>query len=360
MAQIITFLGPHTGNRRSVAVAAAQSLAQSGHRVLLTLPDIGPVPTQLLPSGLTTEPTEIAPNLQALKLSATSLLTQSWEEVKALEAQYLRSPFLKNVFGQELGILPGMSDALALNALRIFDQSGDYDVIVFEGGDSFHALRMWAIPETFSWYIRRFQKLFLDSDVGKTLGPFIQPISAAVLNVSWSADSLFQSAPASEGNELLGAGRKALADPQRVVAYLVSNADADAIAETNYLWGSAQQVGLHVGGALVLGSPDADAFAPLTVTSLPESGSVAEITAALPNLRDLGMIPSPLDINVAERRVKIFLPGFTKQQVKLTQSGPELTIEAGGQRRNLSLPKGLSGQSITGAKFEAPYLLITF
>ena len=104
------------------------------------------------------------------------------------------------------------------------------------------------------------------------------------------------------------------------------------------------------------------AFQPLTITSLPhQSGQSWEnLIAAVPDVRQWADVPKPLTIDLAARQVKVFLPGFDKKQVKLIQSGPEITIEAGDQRRNIDLPVPLNGQPVTGAKFHEGYLIISF
>jgi len=366
MALILTFLGKGGTGRTTIAIAAAKQLSSLGQRVLLVGQDPTPTFGLLLGASIGSEPQEIGANLQAIQLQTTVLLERSWEEVKKLEAQYLRSPVLKNVFGQELGVLPGMDSALALNALREYDASGKYDVIIYDGSGDQTTLRMLGMPEILSWYIRRFRKVVEDSDVWKSVSPFIQPVTSAVLNVSWSGENFAQE-PTNQANNLLDQGKAAVADPNRVAAYLVTTDDPAAIATARYLWGSAQQVGLTVGGTLFNQAPMNDAvvtelFTPLPLSAIPSRTGAdwQPLIDALPNFKQASLAPRPITIDIPGRQVRLFLPGFDKKQVKLTQSGPEVTIDAGDQRRNIVLPPALSGQSVKGAKFQDSYLTISF
>ncbi len=365
MSLILTFLGKGGTGRTTVAIASAKKFAAAGKRVLLVGQDAGPALGLMLGALPTPDPQYIEPNLQVVQLQATVLMERAWDEVKKQEAQFLRTPILKAVYGQELSILPGMDGALALNALREFDASGNYDVIVFDGVGDQSTLRMLGMPEIGSWYARRFRQVFADSDLVKTIAPFIQPVASAVLNVNWSGD-LFNQPATQQATNLMEQGRAAVADPTRVAAYLVTTADPLAIATAKYLWGSAQQIGLTVGGVIFNQGTDADVissdFAPLPVAVLPTdpSASWQPLLDALPDFAQATQAPKPVAVNVGDRKVALFLPGFDKTQVKLTQYGPEVTIEAGDQRRNVFLPPELSGKSITGAKFQDGFLIISF
>ncbi|MEM9273112.1 MAG: ArsA family ATPase [Cyanobacteria bacterium P01_F01_bin.143] len=361
MSSIVTFLGKGGTGRTTIAIATAKKLASYGQKVLFVGQDSSPAYSLAWGMSLSAEPQEIAPNLSVVQMNSTFLLEQSWAEAKKLEQQYLRSPILKNVYGQELGILPGMDQALALNAIREYDSSNLYDAIVYDGAGDLSTLRMFGTPEILSWYIRRFKGVFQESDIVKTLSPFVQPVTSAVLNVSWSPDN-FTNESTQEASQMLEKGKEALEDPQRVIAYLVTTNDEIAIAKAQYLWGSAQQIGLTVGGVLL--NQDAnnsglnDDFQPLSITSLPniESGNWQPLIDALPSFTATALMPKPITIDVSQKVIKVFLPGFDKKQVKLTQYGPEITIEAGDQRRNIILPPQWTGRSVTGAKFNNKYL----
>lgn len=230
-----------------------------------------------------------------------------------------------------------MDKALILNAIREYDASGKYDVIVYDGSSDSTTLRMLGMAESLSWYSRRFGKLLADSDLGRTVTPFLQPLISTVFNVNWTGDNFAQ--PTGKFTNILEQGKAALADPQRLSAYLVTTDAPASVATARYLWGSAQLVGLTVGGAIFNRTTMADMsdeFSPLPVSAVPTcpAGEWQPLMDALPDFTP-PQVPKPLEFDVAARQVRLFLPGFDKKQVKLTQSGPEITVEAGDQRRNI-------------------------
>jgi arsenite-transporting ATPase len=208
--------------------------------------------------------------------------------------------------------------------------------------------------------------LITESDLVKTISPFIQPLISTVLNVNWTGDNFAQ--PPKQVTNILEQGKAALADPKRLTAYLVTTPDPAAVATALYLWGSAQQAGLTVSGVILNQVANTETiaivsdFSPLIVSAVPSTttGDWQPLMDALPDFTQPVEVPKPIEIDIAARQVRLFLPGFDKKQVKLTQSGPEVTVEAGDQRRNILLPPGLSGRTVTGAKFQNNYLTISF
>jgi arsenite-transporting ATPase len=366
MSQILTFLGESSIARTKIAIAAAKLLATQGKRVLLAgLAE--PVLSMLLDHPLTPNPQEIAPNLEVVQLQTSVLLEQNWEELKKLEGQYLKTPIIQDVYGQELVVLPGMDHALALNAIREYYASGKYDAVIYNGTGDASTLRMLGLPESLSWYVRRFRQLVVNSDIGKNIAEsvLVQPLINSLFNFNPGADNF--SNPINQFNNFLDKGKAALADPQHVAAFLVTTADPLAVASSRYLWGSAQQVGLTIAGVIQISAEAntnlAAEFTPLNVTVVPDltNGNWQPLINALPNFAEQALqAPAPVTIDVHNLQVRLFLPGFDKKQVKLTQYGPEVTVEAGDQRRNIFLPPALSGRPITGAKFQNNYLIISF
>ena len=362
MAFILTFLGKGGVGKTTIALAAAQHLTAQGKRVLFATQDASPAPSIVLGEPIGSDPKAVGLGFDVVQMRSTVLLERAWDELKKLESQYLRTPFFKGVYGEELGILPGMDSALALNAIRQWDSR--YDVIVYDSPSSPEVLRMLGMPEVVSWYMRRFQQVFVDSDLGKTLSPFVPPVAAAVLNLNLMGDNF--SKPTTDVAGFLNKGIASLSDPNKTIAYLVTTADPVAQATAQYLWGSAQQVGLCVAGVIANSASNGavnnlEGFGSLPIAQVPHDLSPwPALSAALPDFSQRGNAPRSVVVDKPGRKVSLYLPSFDKTQVKLTQYGPEITIEAGDQRRNVFLPVELSGLPVAGAKFQDGYLIISF
>ena len=372
MTLILTFLGKGGTGRSTIAIAAAQKLANDGKQVLLVSQEAGPALSILTGHEIGPEPSPLSvgggSRFQAVQLRTTGLLDENWEKLKTFEAQYLRDPFFKAVYGQELSVIPGMDDFLALNAMREYTESNQYDIIVHDGKGDQSTLRLWGAIGGVDWYFRRFKKVLQDSQFYRSISPFIAPVTGAILSSGASGD-VWNQPEVQSVEEMVAKGKALVRDPMQLRAYVVTTGDEGAIATGKYLWSAAQQIGLTVAGTFANQTHAAqsnqvsDAFNPIPVTSLPYGtgeGHWQTLTEALPALTESPNVPSPMSVDITASTVKLFLPGFDKTQVKLTQYGPEVTVEAGDQRHNLSLPAALNGRSVTSAKFQDGYLIISF
>lgn len=354
MGQLITFLGGGS-QRQRVAVAATRWFGTRGRPALLVTQAPAFAVAQQLGVALGPAPVSFALDCDVVQLQAVSLVEQLWEDLKRLEAQYLKSPFFKDVYGQELGIVPGLDSFLVLNALRGY--LGRYEAVIYCAPQDLEGLRLLGLPSTAEWYYRRFRQVFESSDLSRTLTPFVMPLTAAVSNFNLDAQNLQQ--PLDLLEEVFAQSQALLADPQRLLAYLVTDADPVSVAEARWLWGSAQQVNVRVRGVLGLAALNPADFAPLPAYPLAIPPGDWEVPLdQLPDFGRPAVVPDPVRFEADQ--VFVFLPGFTKAEVKLTQYGPGLTIEAGDQRRNINLPPTLKGRPIRGARFQDSYLTIQF
>jgi arsenite-transporting ATPase len=367
MGRIITFLGQAGAGHRTLAIATAKSLSQQHQRVLLVSHSPNPRAEYLLGIPLTCHPQVIAPNLEVVLLQTTTLLEQAWKSLQHLLSLYIPLPSLaEQVHPGELIILPGFDSVLAFHALSQYYLSGDYDVIVYDGRGDLETLRLLGVPNMLEWYFRRFRQVFAAMDVAKVAETIAGPIASAFVTANMDTQKIDEAM--TQVRNWIAQGMAVVNNPQHLTAYLVTTDEPAAMAEATWLWGSAQQVNLRVSGVMLYPEEAADrveleeVFAPLPIHAIPALGKQdwEPLITALPNFSAIPSIPEPLTIDLEQRQVHFFLPGFTKKQVKLTQFGSELTVEAGDQRRNLFLPPELRGQTIQSGKFEAPYLIVSF
>eukprot|EP00898_Chlorokybus_atmophyticus_P007371 jgi/Chlat1/7635/Chrsp64S07163 len=372
--KLVTTLGAGGAGKSTAAVLLARYYASQGKRTCLVAgqgPDRGPdslLGLASLPSPPAAAPVEVAPNLHALRLSTTKIA------------------------GEEFGVLPAVDTAVALGALESLvgvlgedlgpldmrvggDVPRKYDVVVYDGSGNNDTLRLFGAPERTRWYVNRLKGLAEKTDAGRVLLPSARDAIERALGRSITAPDASARGPSALFERVDGILERAarfFADPARFAAYVVAGTGSPHHAATAHrLWGYATHAGIHVGGVLSFGglgegSPSFDPLAQIKLDSFDRvRADWAGAAEAMPgDLDELSFrsrpANTPFRIDLASRQVEVFLPGFDRSEVKLSQyrGNSELLIDAGDQRRNIILPPSMRGK-VKAAKFSSNTLVIT-
>ena len=80
---------------------------------------------------------------------------QSWAEIQRYLLSVLDVAGVDPVAAEELTVIPGAEEVLALLELRLHALSGEWDVIVVDCAPTAETLRLLALPEALGWYMER-------------------------------------------------------------------------------------------------------------------------------------------------------------------------------------------------------------
>ena len=87
-------------------------------------------------------------------------------------------------------ILPGFDSLLAFNALREYYQSGNYDVIIYDGRGDLETLRLLGIPDALNWYFQRFYQMFEVMSLSKIADSIGGPLASAFVTANLDSRKL--------------------------------------------------------------------------------------------------------------------------------------------------------------------------
>ena len=100
------------------------------------------------------EPTEVADRLCVQQVDAQRRFEQSWAEIQGYLLSVLDVAGVDPVAAEELTVIPGAEEVLALLELRLHALSGEWDVVVVDCAPTAETLRLLALPEALGWYMR--------------------------------------------------------------------------------------------------------------------------------------------------------------------------------------------------------------
>ncbi|XP_065880201.1 uncharacterized protein At1g26090, chloroplastic [Euphorbia lathyris] len=398
--KLVTFLGKGGSGKTTSAIFAAQHYAMAGLRTCLVIQTQDPSADYLLNCKIGTTPIICNPNLSAVRWETTKMLLEPLNRLKQADARLkITQGVLEGVVGEELGVLPAMDSifgALELerrikfltNVTQGKKEDDKFDVIVYDGMSSDETLRMVGAASKARLYLKYLRNLAEKTDFGRLASPSLLKLVDESMNLSGTR-SLFNEKTSTEIwgtlETMLERGSVAFSDPCKFGCFLVMDPNSRiSMNSAERFWGCTIQAGAQVGGAFGIGSPNPDAesmeemkkkFSPLPFASIPHLskdypldwnsimlntvGHDARVLLSLPaNHSD--SITSPVKFDAAKKSITLLMPGFEKTEIKLYQyrGGSELLVEAGDQRRVISLPPKIQGK-VGNAKFTDTTLIIT-
>jgi len=383
--RILLLTGKGGVGKSTLAAGTAALCAATGLRTLVLSTDAAHSLADAFGVPVGSEPTEVAEHLSVQQVDAQLRFEQSWAEIQRYLLAVLHVAGVDPVAAEELTVIPGAEEVLALLELRLHARSGRWDVIVVDCAPTAETLRLLALPEALGWYM---QRVF---PVERRVVRALRPVLSRAAGVPMPEDDVFAAVERLHGE--LDEVRALLTGPDASVR-LVLTPEQVVLAEARRSYTTLSLFGYRVDGVVanrIFPSDGADDWrAGWVVAQDQVLAQVAESFAGLPlwtsvyrpsepvgvdALRELAedvygggdplALPSgsgPLRIGrtATGTVLRLALPLVSRAEVDLARNGDELVVTVGSYRRLLTLPAGLARHRVSAARVEDGELRVKF
>jgi len=386
MKRIILYTGKGGVGKTTVAAATGLLAAKKGYKTLVVSTDAAHSLRDSFDLELGPEPKKIMPNLYAQEIDVYYSLEKYWGKLM----EYMQSLFswmkVDDVLSEEFSILPGMEEVSCFLWVYQHFQNESYDVIIVDSAPTGETLRLLSLPDVARWWI---VKVFpIERKVVKVIRPAMKVVTDMPLPEDHTYDAvedLFQK---------LDSIHKVFSDPKVSSIRLVLNLEKMVIKETQRAYTYLNLYGYPVDSVIVnrtmpkeldhpyfeewkksqriyrdeleeLFSPLPAFEAPLFPKEILGMNSLEEFGHILFSGKDPTRIlfegkPYEIVKEGGSYHLLLKLPFVSKEEVRLSQVGDELTIQVENHRRNLFLPGFLARLSVQKANLQEGVLKITF
>lgn len=377
--RLLLFTGKGGVGKTTLAAATAATLAKQGRRTLVVSTDPAHSLADSFGIPLTGEPADVERRLQAVQLDTRALVDTAWAELRGQLKAALAGAGVDALDAEELTVLPGVDELLALGEVQRLAATGHWHAIVVDCGPTAETLRLLALPEALSSYLRRLYGW--------------HPVSPTARKGSAVAASI-----ARFGKHLEGL-RGMLTDPDVTTVRLVLTPERMVVAETRRTLTALALRGIRVDGLVANRLMPAAGFwrggaaSWLRSRRAQQDEVLAEIAeAGLPPVRSVelrAVEPVGLDALAeisqelydggdplaaggdgiapllritegaeGEYRLRVALPLAVSSPVELARVDDDLAITIDGFRRLVALPKLLRSCTVIGAESDAEGLVV--
>ena len=391
--RILLFTGKGGVGKSTVAAGTAALAAAEGLRTLVLSTDAAHSLADAFGAQVGDGPTQVAERLYVLQVDAQRRFEESWADVQTYLLDVLDAAGVDPVAAEELTVLPGAEEVLALLELHRVAASGEWDLVVVDCAPTAETLRLLALPEALGWYMQRI--LPTERRVVRALRPVLQRAAG----VPMPHDGIFDAVERLYAE--LAAVRALLTGPAASVR-LVLTPEQVVLAEARRSWTTLSLYGYTVDGVVVnrvfpalddhAGDPSAaeawlggwvraqravladveDSFDPLPVW---RSAYRDREPIGVPALRQVAAdlyaddqpwappaVSSPFRIEGDDDAAQLVIgvPLAVRGQVGLVRRTDDLVVTCGPYRRVITLPALLARMRVDGARVDDGELRVRF
>jgi arsenite-transporting ATPase len=154
-ARVLLFTGKGGVGKTTLAAATAAQLAAGGRKALVVSTDPAHSLGDALAVPLGSAPSEVDSGLYAAQIDPRGLVDDAWRELRGHLRTVLAGAGVDELDAEELTVLPGVEELLALAEVHRLAQSGPWETVVVDCGPTAETLRLLALPEAFAGYLER-------------------------------------------------------------------------------------------------------------------------------------------------------------------------------------------------------------
>jgi arsenite-transporting ATPase len=388
--RVLLFTGKGGVGKTTTSAATAASAAARGLKTLVLSTDPAHSLADALGVELNDEPTEVAADalggLYGMQIDTQRAFEASWREIQHYLREVLEQGGVDPIEAEELTVLPGADEVLALLELRAQVSSGRWDVVVVDCAPTAETLRLLALPEALGWYMER---VF---PVERRMIRTLRPVLSHFAGVPMPPDRVF--AAVERLHAELADVRRLLTDPATTSVRMVLTPESVVVAESRRTLTSLALHGYRVDGVVVnrIFPADSGAFAagwaaaqaeqlrgiessfgglplwrssylPAEPVGLASLLSLADEVYADGDPLSVTQTPEPMTVerlSADEFVLTVSLPHADKREVDVVRKGDELVLTVGSQRRVLALPSALRRCIADGAGLRDGRLRVRF
>ncbi|MDV6013450.1 ArsA family ATPase [Haloechinothrix sp. LS1_15] len=153
--RLLLFTGKGGVGKTTLAAATAATLAEQGKRTLVVSTDPAHSLADSFGVPVGSDPVAVRDRLRAVQVDPRALADSVWHELRGQLRTALTGVGIEALDAEELTVLPGVDELLALGEVRRHAVSGYWHAVVVDCGPTAETLRLLALPEAIAEYLRR-------------------------------------------------------------------------------------------------------------------------------------------------------------------------------------------------------------